>query len=253
MKEKPEQTTTCAHADELVTYLYGELSEHEAAQFRLHMQQCGSCNQEVAAFSRVRANIIEWRDQSLPSFNFLQAPLYSNAETATQKRSALAAFRQFFTLSPMWMRAATVAAALAICALLVFTAIHFSEQPEAIVQVTPKAPEQAQPAETVERRREEINQRGQQDSTEKQAAAAEERTVETAKDNNAMTRRKSRRQAGDAPVVVAQQKQVTPDKARASQEARQQLAELVQASADDEDLPRLSDLIDDSSDSKLSP
>ncbi|HEX8175414.1 MAG TPA: zf-HC2 domain-containing protein [Pyrinomonadaceae bacterium] len=246
MKEKPEQTTTCAHAEELVTYLYGELSEHEAAQFRRHMEQCGSCKQELTAFGRVREDVIEWRNQSLPSFDFQQAPLYSNAVAAPQKRSALAALRQFFTLAPMWMRAATAAAALVICALLVFTAIHFSERPEAVVEVTPKAPAQAQPAETTGPRTGEINQSEPQDAREKQASVVDKRSAEIVKDNNGATRRKSRGQAG-TPVVVAQQRKAAPYKVRASQEARQQLAELVQTSVDDDDLPRLSDLIDDSS------
>lgn len=245
MKEKKDQTTTCDYAEELVTYLYGELSEHEAAQFRRHMEQCGSCKRELAAFSRVRQDVIEWRNLSLPSFDFQQAPLYSKAEAAPQKRSALAALRQFFTLAPMWMRAATAAAALAICALLVFTAIHFSEQPGAVVEVTPKAPAQAQPDAATARRTDEINQSEPQETKEEQDVAVE-RPVETAQDNRAATRRKSRRQAG-TPVAVAQQRKAAPDKAKASQEARQQLAELVQTSRDDDNLPRLSDLIDDSS------
>ncbi|HEX8745944.1 MAG TPA: zf-HC2 domain-containing protein [Pyrinomonadaceae bacterium] len=248
MKEKPEQTTICAQGEELVAYLYGELGDHEAAQFRRHMEQCGSCEQELAAFGRVREDVIEWRNRSLPSFDFQQAPLYSNAEAATQKRSALAALRQFFTLAPVWMRAATAAAALAICALVAFTAIHFSERPEAMVKVTPKAPEQAQPRETAGPSTVEINRSEPQDAKEKQADVVEQRPVEIANDNNVVPRRKSRRQTAGMPVVVAQQRKATPDKARASQQARQQLAELVQSSRDeDSGLPRLSDLIDDSS------
>lgn len=249
MKEKQEQTGPCARAEDLVTYLYGELSEHEAALFRGHMEQCGSCKQELTAFSRVREDVIEWRNQSLPSFDFQHAtaPARPSAEMPPQKRSALAALRQFFTLSPVWMRAATAAAALAICALVVFTAIHFSERPEAIVQVTPKAATQAQPDETTGRRTEANNQSETRVDKERQAAVVEQqRPVEVAREKNVAPRAKSRR-ATATPVTVAQQKQATPDKVKASQEARQQLAELVQTSRDDDDLPRLSDLIEDSS------
>jgi hypothetical protein len=114
-----------------------------------------------------------------------------------------------------------------------------------VVQVTPKAPAQAEPDAATARRTDEINQSEPQDAKEKQAVPVE-RPVEIAQDNRAATRRKSRRQSG-TPVAVAQQRKAAPDKARASQEARQQLAELVQASRDDDNLPRLSDLIDDSS------
>jgi len=145
------------------------------------------------------------------------------------------------------MRAATAAAALAICALVVFTAIHFSERPGAVVQVTPKAPTQAPPEAANTRPIEEINQSTPRDEREKQANVAEQkRPVETAKGNGVVAGRKSRGQSG-APVVVARQSRVAPGKVKASQEARQQLAELVQTSVVEDDLPRLSDLIEDSS------
>jgi hypothetical protein len=49
------------------------------------------------------------------------------------------------------------------------------------------------------------------------------------------------------PQMIARQRQrEMPNKVNSSQEARQQLAELVQSQKDEDTLPRLSDLIDDS-------
>lgn len=251
MKEKTKQYADCARAEDLVTYLYGEASEQEAAEFKRHMEQCNSCCVEMAAFSRAREDVVEWRNQSLPSFEFSRAvaPAYSEAADAVRKRAAMAALRQFFMLAPAWMRAATAVAALVICALVVFTAIHFSEQPGTLVQVSTQAPTEAQADEMTKRRAEELRQKGVQEAIEKQAALAQEKPpVESVKDNNASPRTKSRRPTVSS-VASAQQKRMAPDKAKASQEARQQLAELVQTSKEDDGLPRLSDLIDDASDS----
>ncbi|HKS29425.1 MAG TPA: zf-HC2 domain-containing protein [Pyrinomonadaceae bacterium] len=251
MKDKPEQTnTSCARAEDLVTYLYNEASELEAAEFRRHLDECATCAQEMSVFKSVREDVIEWRNQSLPSFDFQQAgaaPVYSKAEAASGKRSALAALRQFFTLAPAWMRAATAVAALIICALVVFTAIHFSERQGEIAKVAPQSPAQSAPDKVTQPRPQEVKQSVPQETEVKQASVVEQkRAVEVAKDTPVSPRAKSRKATG-APVSVAQQRRAAPDKAKASQEARQQLAELVQTSKDDDDLPRLSDLIEDSS------
>lgn len=252
MKEKLEpEDRSCARAEDLVTYLYGEASEQEAADFSRHMRQCASCSREMAAFSRVRQDVVEWRNLSLPSFEFshLPAPTASAEGSAVQKRSALAALRQFFTLAPAWMRAATAVAALAICALIVFTAIHFSEQPVTVVQVAPEERKEAQPNLT-ERRAEELRQQEAKEVKEVQAAVPEEkRSQEGVVDNSPPASRPESRRPRSAPAVAARRNRASTYTVKASQEARQQLAELVQSSRDEDGLPRLSDLIEDSSDS----
>lgn len=121
-EELPEP---CARAEELVAYLYREANDAEAQEFEAHTQHCESCRTELAAFAQVRGSIDEWRQQSL---GFLGSPalaaevvpaLDAAAAKQARKRSALAALREFFTLSPMWMRAATVAVSVCVCALVV--------------------------------------------------------------------------------------------------------------------------------------
>ncbi|HEV7844154.1 MAG TPA: zf-HC2 domain-containing protein [Pyrinomonadaceae bacterium] len=250
MKENLKQSVSCARAEDLVTYLYGEASKSEAVEFERHIERCDSCRNELAAFSRVREDVIEWRNQSLPSFesSHAVAPVLSEAPVATRKRSALAAFREFFTLSPIWMRAATAMAVIVVCALLVFTVAHFSETPGTVVKVVPTGPTQAEVSEMVKKQAEELRRKEQQEAA---VIVPEQRSAEVLKGNGAAPPVKTKRSAGSQSSAVAKkQNQDTPDKVKSSQEVRQQLAELVQRQKEDDGLPRLSDLIDDSNEAQ---
>jgi Putative zinc-finger len=121
MQEASSQTPSCARAEDMVTYLYGEAGEAEAQDFERHMQDCGSCRAELAAFGQARENINEWRQHLLdfPAFEGSVAPALGDMMKTGERKLglALAALRQFFTVSPVWMRAGTVAASVMICAL----------------------------------------------------------------------------------------------------------------------------------------
>ena len=101
----------CERASELIAFLYGEADEHEARDFRLHLQQCSGCREEVASFGDVRHSITTWRDEALAGF--VSTPLTTQPRT----KSALAALRQFFDLSPLWLKGATALAAVTFCVL----------------------------------------------------------------------------------------------------------------------------------------
>jgi anti-sigma factor RsiW len=101
----------CERASELIAFLYGEADEHEVRDFRLHLQQCGGCREEVASFGDVRQSITAWRDEALAGF--VSTPLTAQPRT----KSALAALRQFFDLSPLWLKGATALAAVTFCVL----------------------------------------------------------------------------------------------------------------------------------------
>ena len=125
MQELPLNTPElCARADDLVAYLYGEANESEAKDFEAHLQHCGSCRTELLAFGQVRRSIKEWRLPFLgslgaPALEAQSVPAFSRlGATHGRERSAISALREFFTLSPMWMRAATVTVSLCVCALV---------------------------------------------------------------------------------------------------------------------------------------
>ena len=247
MKENRD-ARPCDNRDELVSFLYGEADELEAKEFERHMERCVACKDDFLAFSRVREEVIEWRNQSLPSFNASQGAAQAAIATTRQPaRSALAALREFFTLSPAWMRAATIAAALAVCALIALTIVHFSEQPKVVVveKAVPAMPSQQEIEALAQRRAEELRQREKEEA----ASGAVKPAVETATAGAPAKNAKAGRASKSSSTVAGRQNREMPNRINATQEVRQQLAELVQSSREEDSSPRLSDLLDDSSES----
>lgn len=103
----------CERASDLIAFLYSEASESETRDFELHMKECAGCREEVASFGVVRESITAWRDEALSGF--VSTPLAATART----KSAIAALRQFFDLSPLWLKAAAGFAVVAFCVLAV--------------------------------------------------------------------------------------------------------------------------------------
>lgn len=95
----------CERGSDLIAFLYGEADEREARDFQLHLQQCSSCRDELASLGVVRESITAWRDEVLAGF--VSTPVAAQP----QRKSALAALRQFFDLSPLWLKGATAFAA----------------------------------------------------------------------------------------------------------------------------------------------
>jgi anti-sigma factor RsiW len=131
MNERP----VCHRAEDLVTYLYGEANEVDALDFREHLQQCEACKSEFAVFNQVHESILVWRNEALgASFN-LASPASEPVVDSTQfvnherKLSALAAIREFFSVSPLWLRGATAFAGLLLCALIVLAISNTWRQP----------------------------------------------------------------------------------------------------------------------------
>ena len=106
------ETQHCERAPNLIAFLYGETDEHETRDFQLHLEQCSVCREEVASFGVVRESISAWRDEALAGF--VSTPLAAQP----QRKSAVAALRQFFDLSPLWLKGATAFAAVTFCVLV---------------------------------------------------------------------------------------------------------------------------------------
>jgi hypothetical protein len=101
----------CERASDLIAFLYNEANESETRDFELHLKECSGCRQEVASFGVVRESITAWRDEALAGF--VSTPL----ATAERRKSAISALRQFFDLSPLWLKGATGFAVVAFCVL----------------------------------------------------------------------------------------------------------------------------------------
>lgn len=128
-------SSTCERADDLVSVLYGEAGERERRDFELHMQQCGNCRAEFAAFAHVRESIGEWRDEALAGF------VSTHATVAPVRKSALAALRQFFDLSPLWLKGAVGFAAAVFCVLAALAVWRSgtTDEPGPVAQGNPEA------------------------------------------------------------------------------------------------------------------
>lgn len=134
MKEM-DLSSTCERAGELVSVLYGEAGERERRDFEVHMKQCGSCRKEFAAFAQVRESIGEWRDEALSGF------VPAHVAPAPVRKSALAAWRQFFDLSPLWLKGAVGFGAVVFCVLaaLAFVRLTPTDNPVTVATANPDA------------------------------------------------------------------------------------------------------------------
>ena len=139
MKET-NNSPDCERGPDLIAFLYNEASEHERRDFESHLSVCRTCREEAASFGVVRESITAWRDEALAGF----------VATPLPKKSALAAFRQFFDLSPLWLKGATAFAALALCALATLAIVKLkSNEPQ--LASTPVNQEKVYTAQEVDR------------------------------------------------------------------------------------------------------
>jgi hypothetical protein len=104
MDNRPN-SPVCERSSDLMAFLYNEMNASETREFESHLRECRNCLEEAASFGTVRESIVAWRDEVMTGF-------VPSTATPT-KKSALAAFRQFFDLSPLWLQSA--AAVLTCC------------------------------------------------------------------------------------------------------------------------------------------
>ena len=127
---KEVTTQACERGEDLIAFLYHELNERESRDFQQHLHHCANCERELSSFGDIRESIVAWRDASLGA-----AFANDNRQAtfaAPPRRSALAAIREFFNLSPLWMKGATAFASLLFCACLVL-AVAYLKRPNAPV------------------------------------------------------------------------------------------------------------------------
>lgn len=134
--EKRIETLICERSNDLISFLYEELDQREVVDFEQHLTSCESCSQEVTAFGKIRAGVIEWREQSLGVSSLPRNILTFNH---SEKPSALAAIRQFFALSPVWLKGAMALASLMFFALLAMSILNLRAKPVAPLANSGKA------------------------------------------------------------------------------------------------------------------
>jgi anti-sigma factor RsiW len=130
---KEVNTPNCGQEGELIAFLYGELNDVEARTFQLHLHDCAVCHEELAAFKGVRESVVAWRNESLGGLMDPARSISPVAEVVHGKPSALAALREFFNLSPLWMKGAVAFASLLFFLFTGLAIVHLRETPTPIV------------------------------------------------------------------------------------------------------------------------
>ncbi len=120
-----EDAPVCGRENDLIAFLYSELSDTEKKSFESHMHSCRVCLMQAGEFRSIRESVIAWRDESL-GHGSVTAP-QSSTLVNQPKGSSLAALRAFFDLSPLWMKGAVGFAALLFCLLSVLALVNLSK------------------------------------------------------------------------------------------------------------------------------
>jgi hypothetical protein len=138
---KNNERPICHRAEDLVAYLYNEASETDAQDFADHAEQCDACRSELAVFRQVHESILLWRNEALGAFSPVSEPADLARPTSSvelvqheRKLSALQALREFFSVSPLWLRGATAFAALLLCVLALVVVSRSSRRPAQVAK-----------------------------------------------------------------------------------------------------------------------
>jgi hypothetical protein len=132
---------SCERGNDLIAFLYAEIDSSEERDFKHHMQYCAACKSAFAAFRGIRESVVAWRQESLEVV--LSPSVVAETGVAptilsrfgSRKPSALAAIREFFALSPLWMKGALAFASVLFCLFAVLAVARLRETPKAPVAV----------------------------------------------------------------------------------------------------------------------
>jgi len=126
--------SSCAFAEQTVSYLYGEATAQEKTVLETHLKSCAACSEEFAGFGAIRSSISEWRNEEFLS---LETPLMEIPYKKTQgfynseigSPSWFDKLRNFWSHSPALTASASFAV-IAICIGIIFFANNSSNDLE---------------------------------------------------------------------------------------------------------------------------
>lgn len=125
----------CHRAEDMVAFLYGEASPADADDFANHMSLCAACRTEFSGLAQVHESMSHWRAEVL-DIAWRPEP-FAEAESRSalvhrprRKLSAIAALREFFVISPVWLQGATAMASILFCVLAALFVARMLKTPE---------------------------------------------------------------------------------------------------------------------------
>ncbi len=225
---------SCGHENDLVSFLYDELSDSEKKLFESHMHACRLCQVQTGEFNSIRESVAAWRDESLGR---AAVTVPDMSKLANQpRRSALAALRAFFDLSPFWMKGAFGFAAILFCIFTVLAIARLRNAPEVTAtNASSQAYSQQELNALVEKRVQ--DELGRREVAEKSSTAASQAPV---KDKTARPR--SGNPLGQSSEVAANARYGKARRPLSKSEREQLAADLRLVSSRNE---RVLDLVDD--------
>jgi hypothetical protein len=120
----------CDRTEELISYLYGEMDRLSANSFEDHIKGCACCSEEIGSLQSAREAISYSISDARNSF--VPQPLTFDRRIEKRPgsdwRLALAAAKDYFALAPVWLRAATVAPVLCLIALSMLLLLRTDRQ-----------------------------------------------------------------------------------------------------------------------------
>lgn len=134
MYKKPD-APICERGNDLISFLYGEIDERAARDFERHLVNCADCESGLGAFKQIRSSVVAWRQESLGATEASWASAFPAVGGASdlRKPSAIAAIREFFELSPFWMKGSIAFASVLFCVVSAFAIAHLFENPKPVV------------------------------------------------------------------------------------------------------------------------
>lgn len=214
----------CHRAEDLVTYLYDEATAAEARDFSAHMQQCDACRAEFTVFHQVHDSIVAWRNEVIGATPPVSAgatnPVVVMGAFVSHERklSALAALREFFSVSPLWLRGATAFAGLLLCALIVFAVSRTWQQPVMTTRDDDKKYTEAQFQEAVRKQVEQIAKSNEEkreqvitptnDDVQPQTQFATRRSRPRIQPSNKLTREEREQLAADLGLIPRREEEL---------------------------------------------
>ena len=148
--------SSCAFAEQLISYLYDESDAREKSGFETHLKSCPTCADELAGFGFVRAAVLDWQTEEFsklptPAFDVSadkSKESFSTVVVSTENRSWLDGFRQVFSFNPL--RAAAAFGILIICFGILWLALNSSKGDEIAENGSDKNSVQSDVSPTVE-------------------------------------------------------------------------------------------------------
>src|SRR5262249_24367329 len=106
----------CNNHEDLVSYLYGEVTAEQARRVESHLAGCSRCGEELAAFRRVRTALQGWELNDMPIVRVALPP---------QRRSAAAILKELVGVARAWAKVLGAAAAAMLVLAVMGTDISF--------------------------------------------------------------------------------------------------------------------------------